>query len=143
MIFLYINAIYETMQPADFVKDIEYNCKRLFRFIPATGSMVEGRDRFSVDLLRVAELKELFGDFDRYFDLYSQKADFGTLGQALGLEMKTTNTIIEAWPCRVKEDSTREEFEAIQRLGHTGMERYVEWRRATSTLDIDDTGKRI
>ena len=47
--------------------------------------------------------------------------------------MKVENTIIEKWPLRLKlslpQPGVQEEFDTLQASGHSGGERYVEWKR--------------
>ena len=47
--------------------------------------------------------------------------------------VKEENTIIEKWPMRLKlslpQPGAQEEFDILQASGHSGNERYVEWKR--------------
>jgi hypothetical protein len=69
-----------------------------------------------------------FRDFDKFFDRYMQKLEFGNIGRQAGLAMKKKNTVIEKWPLRLKKGAT-EEFRILHSSGHIGSERYVEWKR--------------
>jgi len=58
---------------------------------------------------------------------------FSEMPQHIGLMAKDVHTIIEKWPLRRKlslpQKGAQEEFDILQASGHTGSERYVEWRR--------------
>jgi hypothetical protein len=58
---------------------------------------------------------------------------FAEMTQHIGLMVKEQNTIIEKWPMRLKlslpQAGAQEEFDILQASGHSGSERYVEWKR--------------
>jgi len=58
---------------------------------------------------------------------------FAEMTQDIGLMVKEQNTIIEKWPMRLKlslpQAGAQEEFDILQASGHSGSERYVEWKR--------------
>jgi hypothetical protein len=59
---------------------------------------------------------------------------FDTIARALGVILKKTNTIVEPWPTALKLQPTQigaqEEFELLLASNFSGLERYVEWKRA-------------
>ena len=62
-----------------------------------------------------------------------QNLKFAETSRSIGLLMKVENTIIEKWPLRLKlslpQPGVQEEFDTLQASGHSGGERYVEWKR--------------
>lgn len=54
------------------------------------------------------------------------------MAEYVGLCMKTEHTIIEKWPMRLKlslpQAGAQDEFDLLQSSGHSGSERYVEWK---------------
>lgn len=64
---------------------------------------------------------------------YVKKFRFEEIADALGLEMKGKHTIIEKWPLRLnlgpRDEGGKEAFTALLASGHSGIERYVEWKR--------------
>lgn len=61
-----------------------------------------------------------------------RERNFDEMQQAIGLVVKEPHTIVEKWPMKLAFSSSRpcsqEEFELLQSSGHSGSERYVEWR---------------
>lgn len=72
---------------------------------------------------------ELFHNFDDLFEKYAAKCGFREFSYETGLEMKMQNTIIDPWPWRHTNSTSRLGFDLILASGHTGGERYVEWKR--------------
>jgi hypothetical protein len=64
---------------------------------------------------------------------YMRGLGFADMPLKVGLIAKEENTIIEKWPMRLKleppQDGAQEEFDVLLASGHTGSERYVEWKR--------------
>ena len=64
---------------------------------------------------------------------YMQDLGFAKMSRSVGLMVKEENTIIEKWPMRLKlslpQPGAQEEFDILQGSGHSGNERYVEWKR--------------
>ena len=62
-----------------------------------------------------------------------QDLGFAKMSWSVGLMVKEENTIIEKWPMRLKlslpQPGAQEEFDILQASGHSGNERYVEWKR--------------
>ncbi|KAK3725201.1 hypothetical protein LTR37_000712 [Vermiconidia calcicola] len=88
-------------------------------------------DAFAMLLLESAVL---FRDTDTAFDKYMAGEDFQQIEKDFNVVMKKAHTVIEKWPMRLKlrpgQKGAKEEFKALLSSGHTGIERYVEWRRA-------------
>ena len=96
------------------------------------------------DIIRVANsgtpenfkfhaVSELLRDYDMLFARYDASVGVSAAGGIAGLRMRVPNTVIEAWPMRLKkkfgEEGAEEEFTAVMESSCTGAERYVEWIR--------------
>ena len=61
--------------------------------------------------------------------------DFDSIQQNFGMVKREQNTIIDKWPLRftkrASDEGAKEEFERYFASLHMGVERYVEWRRAS------------
>jgi hypothetical protein len=59
---------------------------------------------------------------------------FDAVSKALGVVMKKSHTVIEPWPTALKlrhnQKGGREAFELLLASSCSGVERYVEWKRA-------------
>ena len=58
---------------------------------------------------------------------------FEEMQKAIGLCMKERHTIVEKWPMKLRFSSShtagaQEDFDLLQASGHSGSERYVEWK---------------
>jgi hypothetical protein len=85
---------------------------------------------YSCEVIKLTVARTLLRDFDALFNDYAKQADFNTIGEKLGTQVKVKNTIVEKWPIRLKEDASKEDFDIRLGSGHIGSERYVEWERA-------------
>ena len=86
---------------------------------------------FNPGIIRVQVAINLFRDYDKIFDQYAKDTDFGKVAREAGMEMRRSNTVIAAWPSRLKkryeEAGVQEEFNLLMESGSNGNERYVEW----------------
>lgn len=64
---------------------------------------------------------------------YMERLEFKKIEQYFNVRMKDPHTIIEKWPMRLKlrpgQAGAQEEFDLLLSSAHTGIERYVEWKR--------------
>lgn len=85
----------------------------------------------SAEMLKFAAAKDLVRDFDQIFGYYMDRFGFGACAQSAGVRIKAKNTIIEAWPMRLRkkpgEEGAEEDFERLLASTCIGAERYVEW----------------
>jgi hypothetical protein len=101
---------------------------KLGKYLQLTPAIFQ--DKFSPDFVRYHEARVIFRDFDKIFKRFMDECRFEKIGKAAGLKMKSTNTIIEPWPLRLKDNAAQEEFNLLLASGHIGLERYVEWESA-------------
>ncbi|KAI0838466.1 hypothetical protein F5Y06DRAFT_303779 [Hypoxylon sp. FL0890] len=87
----------------------------------------------NTNFLKLVASQALVHDMDGYFNRYMGMRRFEELGLIADLQMKYPHTIIDPWPMKLpdrrptKED--QEYFAMLLASGHTGQERYVEWKR--------------
>ena len=90
----------------------------------------------SPDFILVTDSLNLCGDFDAYFKRFLKSADphKGTsmydLAHQHGMRIKSKHTIIEPWPYRLTEKTTKEEFKVLLSESTCGHERYMEFEKA-------------
>lgn len=107
--------------------------EQVMRYLPPsrTAAMLNPN---GVEITRKLSAKQLFVDRAKYFEKYMRALDFGRAAALAGVSMKTENTVIDPWPCALKlqpgQPGAMEEFKMLLGSDHTGIERYVEWKRA-------------
>lgn len=86
---------------------------------------------YSANQVRRMAATALVRDYDKLFEHYADGVQMSLCAATAGVRMREPNTIIEAWPMRVKkapsEPGAKEEFEMLLASSCTGGERYVEW----------------
>ena len=134
LIALFMNAVRYAEEDLgeDYVrKSLESTVEKCMRFLPALPSVPKKTDAAT---MRIAEAKDIFRDLDHLFERYMKILNFDIVGREAGLRMKTANTVIDAWPLRLRkgygEPGTQEAFDRLIESGSAGNERYVEWVRA-------------
>lgn len=99
------------------------------------GGMGALRYMYSPDFVLVTQSLDMWGDFEAYFKRFLDRADprEGTsmydLARQHGMRVKSKHTIIEPWPYRVTEKTTKEEFKILLSGSTCGHERYMEFKR--------------
>ena len=75
-------------------------------------------------------------DYSGSFAQYMRKMNFDQAADATDMAMVETNTVVEAWPTRLRkrpgEEGAQRAFELALRSDATGCERFVEWVRRES-----------
>ena len=67
---------------------------------------------------------------------FMRERKFDEIQRAVGLVMKKKHTIVGKWPMKLRYSSpspdavAQKEFDLLQASGHSGSERYVEWKWA-------------
>ncbi len=80
--------------------------------------------------MRFMSAQVLFRDFDELFNRYKCECRIDEFSKAAGLKVNSKNTIVHLWPMRIRKNATQREFNVLLASGHTGSERYVEWKSA-------------
>ncbi|KAL8640808.1 MAG: hypothetical protein Q9226_008703 [Calogaya cf. arnoldii] len=85
------------------------------------------------DVMTMMAANDLVRDYDRIFGFYMDVVRFEACSKQTGVKMRQRNTIVEAWPRRLKkkpgEKGADEEFQSLLASDSSGAERYVEWVR--------------
>ncbi|KAF2797239.1 hypothetical protein K505DRAFT_358599 [Melanomma pulvis-pyrius CBS 109.77] len=82
------------------------------------------------EIVRIASTIGMFGDFDGFFTKFLSEVSMPTLARASGVRIKKSQTIINPWPFRVTDTTTKEEFQQMCNDSTTGHERYMEFEKA-------------
>ena len=96
------------------------------------------------DVSRLSSVLNMFGNFDRFFNIFLARPDpykagsMDTLTRAHGMKVKMQHTIIEPWPYRVTNSTTKAEFKTMLSQSTRGHERYMEFEKSDQD---DQTGK--
>ena len=83
---------------------------------------------------RLIAAQNFFLPVDELFNAYAEGNDFNGAARKQNMLMKQANTVIQAWPHRLKkklgEEGPQEGFRGLESSGLMGWERYVEWQLA-------------
>ncbi|KAK7755620.1 hypothetical protein SLS62_002229 [Diatrype stigma] len=83
----------------------------------------------------------LVHDMEKHFNCYMDLQEFADAALGAGVQMKSAHTIIDPWPMKVSggrpTSKAKEEFARLLSSGHTGQERFVEWKLITGG-DVED-----
>jgi hypothetical protein len=71
----------------------------------------------------------MFDDLDKAFRTFLKDVHMQELPKKYGIRIKENNSIIEPWPLRITETTTKEVFEIRCASMHTGCERYLEFEK--------------
>ncbi len=134
---LFINAIAEVYYHNDPSSKQRFNESRplMQKFIPVTPMtlmtmMAGGASAMSSpEMIQISSNYTMFGDFEKAFGTFLKEVRMRELTKKYGMQMKKKHSIVEPWPLRVTEKTTKEEFEIKCATIHTGCERYVEFER--------------
>ena len=127
---LFLNAVHEVYSEADYLGSILSDMERMRSYMPTTRDMVQDSSRSNPDFLRFLTAQVLFRDFDELFNRYKCECRLDEISKAAELTMDSKNTIVRPWPMRLRKNATQREFDILLASGHTGSERYVEWKSA-------------
>ncbi|ROW09323.1 hypothetical protein VPNG_05867 [Cytospora leucostoma] len=132
LITLFMNAVEQECSRLDSFQDTPHEMQKLSAFLPLAIPL-DGHTS-DAKFLRFSQAKAMMRDGDKYFNRYMKREDFRGAGEMAGVTMKSRNTVIDEWPLqlklRPKDKGAKEAFENLLGSGHSGLERYVEWRRS-------------
>lgn len=90
----------------------------------------------STTMFKFIAAKDLVRDYDKIFQYYMAGVNFSIAVANAGLQMRERQTIVEAWPMRLRkkpgELGAAEEFDELMASSCTGAERYFEWSERSS-----------
>ena len=97
------------------------------------GDLMKAANPAAPETFKCHAARQLLRDYDKLFGHYENMVGMSVAARTAGLRMRVPNTVIEAWPMRLKkkpgEEGAEEEFKVLMESGCTGAERYVEWIR--------------
>ncbi|KAI9731728.1 MAG: hypothetical protein M1834_004517 [Cirrosporium novae-zelandiae] len=130
LVALFLNAIHEVCIPADYIKLMTSEMAIVRQYVPINSNITQQQQNshYNADFLKQMDACVMFRDLDEPFQRYMHECRFRDIGKVAGLEMKSKNTIVQPWPMRLSKNTTQTEFDILQASGHSGCERYVEWR---------------
>lgn len=106
--------------------------RKVMKFVRVQPSDLQKKTGAAV--VRNVQARDIFRDFDHLFGHYMRMEDFDKASREAGLRMKAANTVIDAWPLRLRkgygEPGAQEAFDRLMESGSSGNERYVEWMRS-------------
>jgi hypothetical protein len=135
---LFLNAVgevYYHSDPRGELQCFRESIELIQKFIPITPMtvmtmMADGMDTMSSpEMIRISSCYTMFGNLEKAFDIFLKEVRLHELTKKHGLKIKNKHTIVEPWPLRITEKTTKEEFEIRCADTHTGCERYMELER--------------
>jgi len=75
-------------------------------------------------------LPDRFADFDKFFDLFLKVVRMDELEKTNRVRTKRQHSLVEKWPYRVMNRTSKKDFEILRTQDVSGWERYVELERA-------------
>ena len=132
LITLSLNAVQEANMGEPAMENIRDRLLQVARYVPRPNRSQLGGYKYSKPNINGMSALTLFMDFDGLFEKYKKATNLLDLGKKSGLKLKPTNTIVEAWPYRLRPNASQEDFDVLFASGQTGCERYMEWARDES-----------
>jgi hypothetical protein len=134
---LFLNAVEEVYHNNPTNGKHRFNESRLLiqKFIPVTPMTImsmmadDTSAMSSPEMIRISSCYTMFGDFEKAFGTFLKDVWMHKLTKKYGVKIKKKHSIVESWPLRVTEKTTKEEFEIRCATTHTGCERYMEFER--------------
>ncbi|XXG94485.1 hypothetical protein Hte_000742 [Hypoxylon texense] len=128
LVALFLNAVDEMYDDSEKRKAVESEIKQVWSYMPPrppTGP-------YDADIIIGDVATQQVRDVDKHFNSYMKMQNFAMLTELSGMEFKRQHTIIDPWPLRLKkkphQKGAKEEFLTLLSSGHSGCERYMEWR---------------
>ncbi|KAI0850207.1 hypothetical protein F5Y00DRAFT_43671 [Daldinia vernicosa] len=133
LITVYLNAVMETAKSSD-AEGEELDVARTLEYMTNIQDINIIRNPQGAEMYRVWDARGFTYDVDKLFSKYMAVQHFEDIERDLHVTMKEQNTIGDAWPTALKlrpgQEGAQEEFDDALASSYTGVERYVEWKRA-------------
>ncbi|EUC48557.1 hypothetical protein COCMIDRAFT_34040 [Bipolaris oryzae ATCC 44560] len=143
LLMLFLNAAQETENEANTPEDKQSTVKernRLDEYIPI-GKPREDMARAPMKLITHPNIilravcSDMFKPWDKYFNIFMDKCKITQFATQCGMAIKEEHTIVQPWPYRVEDQTTKEEFDILRASGTTGSERYMEFQKLGTTAN--------
>ncbi|KAI0904588.1 hypothetical protein F4823DRAFT_628512 [Ustulina deusta] len=124
-------------------EDPRAQISKVLRYMPELRSQSLITSEHSPDLVKIKSALALVCDMDGLFNFYMQECQFADVASSAMLDMKATNTIIDAWPMKFQggrpTEQAKRDFALLLSSNHTGQERYMEWKFGAQGIveDVD------
>ncbi|KAI8935049.1 hypothetical protein NX059_008713 [Plenodomus lindquistii] len=143
LLMLFINAAMETDNIANPQGDIHSMIsamKRLETYIPFDKPRTDssrGKTNTSAhpDLILRTACCDMFKPWDKYFDMFMDETNIVQIAAVYGMAIKEKHTIVKPWPYKVRNGTTKREFDVLRASGNTGFERYMEFQKFRTIAD--------
>ncbi|KAF2141159.1 uncharacterized protein K452DRAFT_272970 [Aplosporella prunicola CBS 121167] len=128
LVTLFLNAVNEMESRPDTTQTLWREMGRLMAYFPENRL---AKNKRGAETIKLTAALDLLRDFDGLFTRYTQRYDFASASKDAGVQCKTKHTLVEPWPMRLKDNATKENFEALFGSHHCGSEHYLEWQRVS------------
>ncbi|KAL9097609.1 MAG: hypothetical protein Q9165_000506 [Trypethelium subeluteriae] len=130
LVTLFMNAVEETVNEKREAESFQAEIMQLTKYLPPKTLSFSNGDPFMVNMLSA---RPLVRDVESLFNTYMEFHRFKEAEKLHDVKMKESHTVIEQWPTRLKlqhgEPGWEDEFKIKHSSGHSGNQRYVEWKR--------------
>ncbi|KAF2470499.1 uncharacterized protein BDR25DRAFT_325695 [Lindgomyces ingoldianus] len=134
MLMLFLNAVQEGERLSGGPSSVDFpsilgKLKKYIRIDEFKLLPIFGPGSGNPELVRITSCFSMFADFDKYFRRFLRDVRMDQLAKKFGMRIKNQHSIIEPWPFRVTNNTTKHEFEILCAANTIGHERYVEWEK--------------
>lgn len=140
---LFINAAVETDHAVNSQGDVlsvVSAMKRLDKYMPVGKPRATlprgmlGTNAHPELILRTA-CYNMFKPWDKYFDMFMDEARITQFAALCGMAIKKEHTIVQPWPYKIRNCTTKKEFDILRAGSLTGFERYMEFQKFEDVAD--------
>jgi hypothetical protein len=71
---------------------------------------------------------DMFKPWDKYFEMFMDEAKITQFATLYGMAIKKKHTIVQPWPYKIRNRTTKKEFDVLRASSTTGFERYMEFQ---------------
>lgn len=119
--------------------------KRLENYIPFDKSRMNltrsgTNTRAHPDLILRTACYDMFKPWDKYFDMFMDEAKIIQFATLCGTAIKEKHTIVQPWPYKIQNRTTKKEFDVLRAGCTTGFERYMEFQKLETVADNVSVG---
>lgn len=109
----------------------EDQCIQLYKTympsVPRPTGKIDGLTKWHADLIQYGQTCFAFADFNKLLTRILEQSD-GDI-EKLGLVRRRTNKIVSAWPLKLAENASKEDFDYMVARGDHGETGFCEWHR--------------
>lgn len=145
---LFINAAAETdhtANPQGDVQSLVSAMKRIEKYMPIDKSRLNitsaGMNKGAhPELIVRTTCYDMFKPWDQHFNIFMEEAKITASATLYGMAIKKKHTIVQPWPYKIDNRTTKKEFDILRASGTTGFERYMEVQRLETAADDASIG---